>query len=536
MRFTSQLGLFVLLVLIPVAGMAAMAFLGLSPWIGIMLGIIGILISATLYQIYLNHQRTMTIDYLEKLGSGDVTARLNRKVNKDYQKLAEIVSTNNKNTKGIIGKMLTTSEQLLNLIERIKHSGDEMEDSFALVSRNINEITSAIDNMSKDSLDMQNDAEEMRSGMQQVSNQSSAAEEIAKLMKINLDHNNKNTLELIKRMRYSAEQNMKISDEVLVLREEMRKISEIVNVISGISSQTNLLALNASIEAARAGDAGRGFAVVAEEVRKLAEQSNTSSENISRIISEIVSRTEDITEKIHSEVKSANDNVKFADESNALLTVSFDSVNDTLSIIQEIIALIEHQNNATDDVYKLIRSISEESQEVTANIEETAALTDVQLTSLNNIVSALENLLNISNTLGNVVAEYKKGLRVSREVELKVDSSLKVLKDFAAARAHTGISGITRKHLSDIQNVSKDFELVALLDQNGIAFEFSHDVGISKVDASHRPFFKQSIVGKDYRSEPYISSVSNDYCISVSTPLLKDGQIVGVIMLDLSLS
>ena len=470
--------------------------------------------------------------YLEQMGQGDVTAKLHRHASYEFKKLSYRLDKSNKNTKAIIGKMLSTSEQLYNLIEKVKLSGDQMEHSFAMVSKNINEISLSVDNMSKESLDMQQDAQEMRNGMKQVTEHSETAEKISQLMKQNLDSNNKNTIELIHRMKLSSERNQKLSDEVAHLRNEMRKIIEIVNVISDISTQTNLLALNASIEAARAGEAGRGFAVVAEEVRKLAEQSNSSSEGISKMIDDIVKKTDQINTQISQEVQYALENVSFADSSNELITGSFKSVEDTLKTINQIIRQVETQNHATDEVYGLIKNISDESQEVTANIEETAALTEVQLNSLGTIVNALDRLLVISNTLNDVVTEYKKGMSISAEVKQKINMSLEHLKREIKS---LGKTPVTKQDLQKIKSFSTDYELVAALDTQGLAYAFSQDVGVSHIDASHRPFFKSALTGKDFISEPYISSVSNDYCITVSSPIYANGHVVGVISLDVSI-
>ena len=535
MKFKSFAMRFFLFTLVLTITMCGLLIMDIQLAIAIPVLVILTIIFTFLFSLYIRKQFDMVEDYLEKIGTGDVTAKLEKSVSTELRELTDIVSKSNKSTKTIIGKMLTTSEQLLNLIEKLKHSGDEMEHSFSMVSKNVNEISHSIDNMSKESLDMQHDAQQMRDDMRLVNKNSETAEEIAKKMKENLDLNNKNTLELINRMKSSAERNTNISIEVSQLRNEMHKIIEIVNVISDISTQTNLLALNASIEAARAGDAGRGFAVVADEVRKLAEQSNTSSEGISRMIDHIVNKTDTITNNISNEVKSANDNVTFADQSNELLTISYQSVDNTIEIIKEIIIQVEKQSASTDDVYSLIKNISEESQDVTANIEETAALTDVQLASLGTIVSSLDNLLEISNALGSVVNEYKRGLKVNAEVNKKIDQSIALLKKYADTYGKNGIKNISRAMLAEVKKQSQEYELVALLDRDGIAFEFSQDVGAKTVDASHRPFFKQSIIGKDFRSEPYISSVSNDYCISVSTPIHVNGSIAGVLMLDISL-
>ena len=83
------------------------------------------------------------------------------------------------------------------------------------------------------------------------------------------------------------------------LGESSTKVGQIVKIINGISEQTNLLALNAAIEAARAGEAGKGFAVVADEVRKLAENSKTSTFEISNLVNSIQTEVFQVIEAVN---------------------------------------------------------------------------------------------------------------------------------------------------------------------------------------------------------------------------------------------
>lgn len=198
-----------------------------------------------------------------------------------------------------------------------------------------------------------------------------------------------------------------VSDEVLELEKQSNKIDEIVVIISGISEQTNLLALNAAIEAARAGEAGRGFSVVAEEIRKLAEDTNSSLQDIGNLVKDMNAKTRNVVSAVMTTEEKVELGVSKSNQVKTSIDEIISSIENTFNMLNTITEGVTTQAAALEEMGATIDSMNstvESGIDVSNDIKEKL---NIQETLFNKIDSTSGELVVLSEDMNNLTNTFK---------------------------------------------------------------------------------------------------------------------------------
>lgn len=193
---------------------------------------------------------------------------------------------------------------------------------------------------------------------------------------------------------------------VKALGERSKEIGQITEVITDIAEQTNVLALNAAIEAARAGNHGSGFAVVAGEVRRLAEQSAHSAQEIAQVITKIQDETSNVVQTMEDTTTEVAEGIGVVHIAGQSFEEIRRSVTEVANQIKEVSTAVGQMSSGTGQVAQSVHLIAQVAEETASGSQYVLSNTEEQLASMNEIALSANSLSEMSEQLRMLTGKF----------------------------------------------------------------------------------------------------------------------------------
>lgn len=346
------------------------------------------------------------VDLLSKAEKGDFTVKGTYQSKDEIGQLTTSFNHMIVGLNGMVKQVSDTSQQLAAASEELTASADQTAAATEHVASAIQEIASGAEDSTEKLENNSKSLQEVLQGVLRIAESTTNVSELARETSKEAEEGGHSIETNMAQMKFIHESVSKSHEVIQSLAERSHEIGGILDVISGISDQTNLLALNAAIEAARAGEHGKGFAVVADEVRNLAEQSQSSTKMIAQLIQGIQMDMKHSIDMMNEVMENAEQGVKGSVETSRRFMQIIERTQNITPQIEDITATVQQISANVEAVSSTAKEISVYAQENAASSEEVAASTEEQLASMEEINSSARSLSNNAEELKELVNKF----------------------------------------------------------------------------------------------------------------------------------
>lgn len=321
-----------------------------------------------------------------RLGNGDLTARADDKLT--------MGSTQTKNEFSLLARgMNRMAENMETALSAVKRSNLQVQSASGDLVQTSEELTRGAAQESDAASSMASAVEEMHSSISSVGESANHAKEVSRQARALATEGLGAITSATEQMNKISSSVQSTSGVIRQLGEQSREISEIAKIIKDIAEQTNLLALNAAIEAARAGEQGRGFSVVADEVRRLAERTRQSTDDIAGMIEAIQNSSTVAVENMGTAVNSVEKGVELVDRAGHAMHQITDESNAVARSVENIHEALVEQNSA--------------SASIGSQVDVVSHLSEANLEMARRAANAVSGLSGVAQELSQILSKFK---------------------------------------------------------------------------------------------------------------------------------
>ena len=344
----------------------------------------------------------------EKIGQGDLSVdTLKMNSNDELGKLTQSFNHMVVNLRQLVTHLRDSSTLVASSSEQVVSSTEQMNSSVQQISSTIQQISKGSQTQAHELEETSRVVTKLTKNMKNLASKASNTAELTNEVGHISESGSKSASEADFRMSKIISVTNESAKKIKGLAERSGEITAVLEVIRKIADQTNLLALNAAIEAARAGEAGRGFAVVADEVKRLAEGSAKSSEEIDVLIRQI-------QDDAKATVESIEGGSKEIAEGRIVIDKALKALNEIATKVKEVSVNVIDVANTTQAQVTEIEQLSKAASEIAAvseqnasATEEASAATEEQTAGTQEISASVQKMANMADELSKIASGFK---------------------------------------------------------------------------------------------------------------------------------